>query len=107
MNVIIGNLIIGVGVGMVFIGMYGFYKFKDFKSKLLASATIDTMALLTLLIGAMVRSGVTWFTLKVALVLAIALMLNPVVTSKIALGAKTNEERKAHEEKVKAEGKRN
>jgi len=97
MNVIIGNGVIGAGVAMVFIGMYGFYKFNDFKSKLLVAATIDTMGLITVLIGAMIRSGITWFTFKVALILAIALVLNPVVTSKIALGAKTNEDRQERE----------
>jgi multicomponent Na+:H+ antiporter subunit G len=110
MNVIIGNMIIGMGVAMVFIGMYGFYKFKDFKSKLLVSATIDTMGLITVLMGAMVQSGVSWFTLKVALILAIALVLNPVVTSKIALSAKTNEEREkldVKEEKMEAKKEKN
>lgn len=99
MNVVIGNVVIGVGVVMVFIGMYGFYKFDDFKSKLLAAATIDTTALITVLIGAMIRSGFRWVTLKIMLILMISLILNPVVTSKIALGAKTNEERKQLEAK--------
>ena len=101
MNVYIGNVVIGLGVAMVFVGMYGFYKFKDFKSKLLVSATINTMGVITVLLGAMVRSGLTWFTLKVALILAISLLLNPVVTSKIALGAKTSEDRDAMEKKEK------
>ena len=107
MNVIIGNVMIGAGIVMVFIGMYGFYKFKDFQSKLLASATIDTTAFVTVLIGAMIRSGMTWFTLKAALILAIALVINPVITSKIALGAKTNEDRsRLEEEALKAERER-
>jgi len=93
MNVIIGNIIIGIGVLMVFIGMFGFYRFSDFNAKLLASATIDTTALITVLIGGMIRSGLSWATLKIALILAICLVLNPVITSKIALGAKINEER--------------
>ena len=112
MNVIIGNIIIGVGVVMVFIGMLGFYRFKDFYSKLLASATIDTMALLTVLIGAIIRSGVTPFSFKVILIFAIVLVLNPVATSKIALSARNNkivqeEEKLAAtiEEKSKAERK--
>lgn len=94
MNELIGNIIIGIGVSFVFVGMYGFFKFKDFRSKLLVSTTIDAMALLTVLIGAMVRSGITWFTFKVVLIVAIALVLNPVTTSKIALSEKTNEDRK-------------
>jgi len=97
MNVVIGNIIIAIGVVMVFIGMYGFFKFKDFKSKLLVSANIDAMAFLTVLIGTMIRSGMTWFTLKVLLILFIALMLQPVITSKIALSERTNEEREAQE----------
>ena len=105
MNVIIGNIIIGIGVAMVFIGMFGFYRFKDFYSKLLVSATIDTMAFITVLIGAMVRSGFTWFTFKVALILAIILVLNPVSTSKIALSARNNEIVK-EEERVEAERER-
>jgi len=97
MNELIGNIIIGIGVLFVFIGMYGFFKFKDFKSKLLVAATIDTMALLTVLIGAMIRSGITWFTFKVILILAITMVLTPVVTSKIALSEKTNEDRQMSE----------
>ena len=104
MNEAIGNVMIGFGVVFVFVGMYGFFRFKDFKAKLLASATIDTMALLTVLIGAMIRSGFSWFTLKVLLILAIVLVLNPVVTSKIALSEKTNEDRKMSETKTSISG---
>jgi len=90
MNVIIGNIIIGIGIVIMFIGMFGFYKFKDFYAKLLVTATVDTMALLTVLIGAIVRSGISWFSLKVILIIGIILVLNPVSTSKIALSARNN-----------------
>ena len=99
MNVIIGNFIIGAGIIFMFIGMFGFYRFKDFYSKLLIAATIDTMALLTVLIGAIVRSGFTWFSLKVLLIMGIVSVLNPVVTSKIALSARSNDERREMENK--------
>ena len=90
MNLIIGNIIIGIGIVIMFIGMFGVYRFKDFYAKLLVSSTIDTMALLTILIGAMVRSGLSWFTLKVVLIMGIILVLGPVSTSKIALSARIN-----------------
>ena len=90
MNVLIGNIIIAAGIVIMFIGMFGVYRFKDFYAKLLVSATIDTMALITVLIGAMVRSGLSWFTLKVGLIIGIVLVLNPVSTSKIALSARNN-----------------
>lgn len=95
MHVMIGNVIIFIGVAMVFIGMLGFYRFKEFNSKLLAAATIDTTALITVLLGAMIRSGFSWAMLKITLILAISLVLNPVITSKIALGAKISDERDA------------
>jgi len=95
---ILGNIIIALGVLMVLIGMYGFYRFKDFKSKLLVSSAIDTMGLITVLIGAMVRGGFSWFSLKVLFILAICLVLNPIVTTKIALSAKMNEEREEKDE---------
>lgn len=96
MNVVIGNVVITVGIIIMFIGMFGFYKFKDFYAKLLVAATIDTMALLTVLIGAMIRSGLSWFSLKVALIMAIIMILNPVSTSKIALSARNNESDDQH-----------
>jgi len=102
MNVIIGNVIIGMGIVMLLIGMLGFYRFKDFYSKLLVAATIDTMAVITVLIGAIIRSGLTWFSFKVTLILAIVLVLQPISTSKIALSARNNEVVK-EEERLEAQ----
>lgn len=91
MNVIIGNIIIGAGILIMFIGMVGFYRFKEFYAKLLVSAIIDTMGLITVLIGAIVHSGFNWFSLKVILILGIILVLSPVSISKIALSARSSE----------------
>jgi|GEM_PF-823944 len=108
LHVIVGNIIIGLGVLMILIGLYGFYRYKDFYSKLLATATIDTMGFVTVLIGAMIRGGLSWFSLKVAFILTLSLVLNPVATSKITLNARNNqvvkeEERIAAERREKAE----
>jgi len=109
MNVLIGNIVIGLGVTMVFIGLYGFHRYKDFYSKLLIGAMVDTMGLVTVLIGAMIRGGISWFTFKVAFIFAIVLVMNSVVTSKIALSARNNqvvkeEERLAAEREAKKRG---
>jgi len=84
----IGNVFIFAGVVLVFIGLIGFFRFKEFHAKLLSAATIDAMALITLLIGAAIRGGLSWFTLKTLLILALFIILNPIVTSKIALSAR-------------------
>jgi len=109
MNVLIGNILIGLGVLMVFIGLYGFHRYKDFYSKLLVASMVDTMGLITVLIGAMIHGGLSWFTLKVAFIFAISLLMSSVVTSKIALSARNNEvvkeeERLAAEEKAEKRG---
>ena len=103
-NVLIGNIVIGSGMVMMLIGLFGFFRFKDFYSKLLVASVIDAMAVTTVLIGVIIRSGLTWFSLKVAVILAIILVLNPVSASKIALSARNNEVVKA-EERLAAEAK--
>jgi len=94
---IIGNIFISAGVVLVFIGMVGFFRFRAFQSKLLAAASIDAMALTTILIGAMIRGGISWFTLKLILILAVFLVLNPISASKIALSARNERLREEKE----------
>lgn len=89
--VTIGNILIFIGVCFSFIGLIGVYRFKDFYSKLLASSKIDTVAMVTLILGVAIRSGISWFTLKVLLVLAFILFINPIITSKVVLRAREDE----------------
>ena len=95
---VIGNVFIAFGVGLVFVGMFGFFRFQDFYSKLLAASKIDATAMVTILIGVAIRSGFNWFTAKVLLILAIILVLTPIATSKIALSARNDEMRGKSEE---------
>ena len=88
---IIGNILIFFGVVFAVIGLLGVLRFKDFYSKLLASSKIDTMAMLTLLAGVIIRSGLTFFSLKAALIVFIVIIVNPIVTSRIALSAREDE----------------
>jgi len=91
MNIIIGNILIGMGVFFTAIGIVGIFRFKDLYSKLMASSKIDTVALITIIIGVAVRSGISWFTLKVLLILLLVLFVNPIITSKIALSIREDE----------------
>lgn len=88
---IIGNALILIGVLFAFIGILGVFRFKDFYSKLLASSKIDTMAMMTVLIGVMFRSGLSFFTLKALLILFIVIIVNPILASRIALSAREDE----------------
>ena len=84
---IIGNVIIGIGIVFVLLGVLGIYRFRDFYSRILIGAKVDTVGFLTICTGAIVRSGITWFSLKVILLVAIVMIINPVVTHAIARSA--------------------
>lgn len=85
-NVLIGDVLIGLGAFLVVLGLVGVYRFKNFYLKLLAGSKIDTVALIVLTLGVVVRSGLTWFSAKALLILAILLLVNPVVSGVLAAG---------------------
>jgi len=88
---VIGNILIFIGVLFTIIGLIGVFRFDDFYSKLLASSKIDTVAMVTIILGVSVRSGLSWFTLKALLVLVIIIFINPIITSKVVLSAREDE----------------
>ncbi|WP_425953716.1 monovalent cation/H(+) antiporter subunit G [Xylanimonas sp. McL0601] len=96
-NEIIGNVIIGIGTAAVVLGLVGVFRFKEFNLKLLASSKIDTVGLIAIVLGAAVRSGVTWFSAKALLILAVVVLVSPIVTSTIAAGARQAERSDAGE----------
>ncbi|GAB2469668.1 cation:proton antiporter [Xylanimonas ulmi] len=87
-NEIVGDVVIGIGVAIVVLGLVGLVRFKEFDLKLLAGAKIDTVGLIVIVLGAVVRSGVSWLSAKALLILAFVLIVNPVVTSTLAAGAR-------------------
>lgn len=88
---IIGNTLLLLSAIFTFIGIFGMFKFDNFYAKVLASSKIDTTAMITLIFGVSVRSGLTWFTLKALLVLIFILFINPIITSKIVQSAREDE----------------
>jgi len=80
----IGNSLIVISVIFIFIGIMGVIKFDDFYAKLLSSSKIDTAAVVTLLFGLMIKSGISWFSAKCLLILIFFIFVNPIITTKIA-----------------------
>ena len=91
MREIAGDVLIGLGGLAVLVGVAGLFRFRDFTLRLLVGAKIDTVGLAAVVLGLCLRSGVTWFSAKALLVLAIVVVANPVVTSAIAAGHATQE----------------
>ncbi|MCL2222588.1 MAG: monovalent cation/H(+) antiporter subunit G [Oscillospiraceae bacterium] len=71
---------------MVF-GAVGLFRFKDFYPRILIASKIDTVGLLTILIGVALRHGISFFTGKVALIIVVILVLNPLVAHIVASAA--------------------
>jgi len=84
---LIGNIIIGIGVVAVLLGVFGLYRFRDFYSRILIGSMIDTVGFITVCLGVIVRSGISWFSLKVLLLIAVVMIINPVITHAIASSA--------------------
>jgi len=74
-----GNVLIIVGVLLMILGTVGLLKFRRFYPRILISSKVDTVGMLILLIGLMLRHGLSFFSAKIALIIIILLILNPLV----------------------------
>ena len=69
------------------VGVIGLFKFKSFYLRLLITSKIDTVGMITLLIGLAIRHGFSFFSAKLIFLIAIILILNPLVAHMIARSA--------------------
>ncbi|MCL2592478.1 MAG: monovalent cation/H(+) antiporter subunit G [Defluviitaleaceae bacterium] len=76
---IIGNILIGVSVAFMALGVFGIFKFDDFYKRVLIVSKIDTVGMLTLIIGLMLRHGFSFFSGKLLLIWIIMIVLSPLV----------------------------
>ncbi len=83
----LGYALIVLGAAFIYIGLYGIYKFNNFYARLLAAADIDTFGVINILLGVIIISGINSFSFKVALLMCIILIINPIVSSSIASSA--------------------
>jgi len=84
---IIGNIVMIIGLIFMFFGVFGLYKFKDFYLRILVLAKVDTVGAITFMIGIIIKHGLSFFSLKVLLILVLFLILNPLTAHIIARAA--------------------
>ena len=84
---LIGSIVIWIGVAFMIFGVFGIYKLKDFYPRLLVASKVDTVGMLTLCIGFIIRSGISFFSGKLILLVVIILILNPLVAHIMARSA--------------------
>ncbi len=76
-----------IGLALCLIGSLCILFAKNFQQKLLLCSIIDSCGFLTFAIGIVLRTGLSMMTLKILLVLIIALLINPITSNKIAYSA--------------------
>jgi multicomponent Na+:H+ antiporter subunit G len=71
----------------MFFGVLGLFRFNDILLRLLVIVKIDTVGAITFMIGIMIRHGLSFFSLKVLLIIVLFLILNPLTAHVIARAA--------------------
>ena len=82
-----GMVLMGIGVGLVFIGSLGMLRFGDVYSRLQASGVSDNAGLGLILLGLILHSGWNRHDLTLRFLLVLILITNPIVTHSIARSA--------------------
>jgi len=83
----IGYVIIGLGFVFMLLGILGIFRFKDFYTRIVVASKIDTVGALTIIIGMAFIHGFSFFTAKLALIMIVMLILNPMVAHVVARSA--------------------
>jgi multicomponent Na+:H+ antiporter subunit G len=84
---LIGNLFILAGVFFIGFGIFGILKFKDFYARILIASKVDTVGFMSIMIGIIFKQGISFFSLKVMLILVSMIIINPVMTHTMARSA--------------------
>lgn len=82
-----GNIIVVIGLVLMAFGVIGMFRFKDYFSRVLIGGKVDTVGLITILIGLMIKNGLTYFSGKILLVLVLYIATNPIATHAITRSA--------------------
>ena len=83
----VGSVIVAIGIVFILFGVIGILKYKDFYQRILVTAKIDTVGVITIIIGLAVKHGISFFSLKVLLLMVILMILNPLASHMIARSA--------------------
>ncbi|MDD3305722.1 MAG: monovalent cation/H(+) antiporter subunit G [Acetobacterium sp.] len=84
---LLAYLLITVALLFMALGVIGLFRFNDFYSRILISSKIETVGFLTIMIGLIVLSGLTYATMKIFLITLLVMVTNPLSTHAIARSA--------------------
>lgn len=83
----IGNIVIIIGLIFMALGVFGIFRFRDYFSRILITAKVDTVGFITIMFGLIIKHGFDFFSGKIILVLALYIITNPIATHAITRSA--------------------
>ena len=89
MITLVARGIILLGLLFVGAGVYSVLRYKEFYSRVVITAKVDTVGFITILIGVILLEGVSFVSAKVLLILLFEMMTSPLSTHAIAHSAYT------------------
>ena len=84
---VVGTVIVAIGVVFMVFGVIALFRFKNFYPRILAASKIDTVGVITVVIGMILRHGFSPFSAKIFLLGVIMLIFNPLVAHVLARSA--------------------
>lgn len=90
----IADFIILLALIFIVIGVIGILRFKDIMLKLLTSSLIDTMAMLLLMLGLIMKVGLNAIGIRLLVIWLFLLLTTPVINHMMTQGAHLEKEKK-------------
>lgn len=84
MHILIGRTLIVVGVIFITFGLISILRFRSFYPRILISSEVDTVGMICIFSGIMIKNGFSFFSMKVFLVLLSIVFVGPIMTHYIA-----------------------
>jgi len=85
--IITSYVFIAIGLFCMLLGLVGMVRYPQFYPRMLIASKIDTVGVLTILLGVMIRHGLSFFTLRVGLLLLLVFLSGPMIAHLIARSA--------------------
>ena len=84
---IAGNVLITVGLVFILFGIIGLFRLNDFYQRVLITSKIDTIGVITIIVGMILKHGLSFFSLKLLLLILLIVILNTLVAHVVARSA--------------------
>lgn len=86
-QLVLGRAIVLVGLLFIGTGIYSVLAYREFYSRVVITAKVDTVGFISVLVGIIVLDGITFFSMKVLIILVFEMLTSPMSTHAIAHSA--------------------